>query len=153
MRQRLGLYLLALSLVLPGLQLVNPSTAQAQGITLQSLAGGWSASLIGSTGCGLSTMQVYFTLNSSGVATDAQITGHVLLNSPCSDSQTTGNTFTITSLADTGGGGATLTCGNGCGWAFRIQVSRDSTMFNLVDVTDPNNLIEGTAVRVTGNPL
>jgi hypothetical protein len=154
MRQRLRVCLLALGLVLPGAQLTSPSAAQAQQITLQGLAGAWNAALIGNTGCGLSTMWVFFTLNSSGVATDAEIVTHVLQGSPCIDQQTnTSNTFTINPLNGGGMGGATLTCGNDCGWTFQIQVYPDMAMFNLVDVTDGNNLLQGVAVRLTGGTL
>jgi hypothetical protein len=42
-----------------------------------------------------------------------------------------------------------LTCGVGCGWEFNIQVDRQRTMFNLVDVDpmNPNNFVAGTAIR------
>jgi len=43
---------------------------------------------------------------------------------------------------------AFLSCGNGCGWNFNIQVSGNKQMFSLVDVADGNdNVLAGTAVK------
>jgi hypothetical protein len=119
---------------------------------LQGLAGTWQATLIGNTGCGLSSALVTFTLDSSGMATNASNTGHFMNGGNgqgCVDGATSsGNTFQILTLNSNGSGTANLGCGSGCGWNFQIQVNRDSTAFNLVDV-DPsnfNNLLEGVAV-------
>ena len=54
-----------------------------RGIDKDDLEGSWQATLIGNTGCGLSTSLVTFTLNSKGVATDAANIGHFLVSSPC----------------------------------------------------------------------
>lgn len=81
------------------------------------------------------------TMNSSGVATGT-LTG----SSGCGPSSNT-QTFTITGLAANGSGTAGLTCGPGCGWTFNIQVSPNKQVINLVDVTDPNNWLAGTAVK------
>ena len=83
-------------------------------------------------------------LNSAGVSNAATNKGHT---AGCGDSVTTGNTFTITSLTANGTGTAGLTCGTGCGWTFAIQVAPDRSTFNLVDLTDPNNFLEGVAVH------
>ncbi len=154
-------YLLAVSLGLGGTQVgcggggSIMTTVQAQAppsITVQDLAGTWQATLIGNTGCGLTSMLVTFTLDSSGMATNASNTGHVLNggNAGCLDGATsTGNTFTITLLNPNGSGTAGLSCGAGCGWNFHIQVAPDKNIFNLVDV-DPanfNNLLQGVAIR------
>jgi len=156
MRTQLKRYSPVLCLLLVGIQLgcsSTPSTvhAQSNARTLQALAGTWQATLLGNTGCGLSSALVTFTLNSSGQATDAANTGHFMNggNAGCPDGATsTGNSFTISSLNADGSGTATLSCGSGCGWAFQIQVSRDSTEFNLVDVDpqNPNNLLQGVAI-------
>jgi hypothetical protein len=50
-------------------------------------------------------------------------------------------------LDSNGSGTAGLTCGAGCGFTFQIQVAPDRTVFNLVDVTDPNNFLEGVAIH------
>lgn len=107
------------------------------------LSGAWQVTLYGQGGCGVGTSLVTFTLNGSGVGT-ATNKAHTV---GCGDTTTTGNTFTITSLAANGSGTAGLTCGVGCGFTFSIQVSPDRSTFNLVDITDPNNFVEGTAVH------
>jgi hypothetical protein len=56
-------------------------------------------------------------------------------------------TFNIISLNSNGSGTAGLTCGTGCGWTFAIQVAPDRSSFNMVDVTDPGNFLEGTAIH------
>jgi hypothetical protein len=158
MRSQLRCYSPMLCLLLVGIQLScsssTPSTvlAQSNTRTLQALAGTWQATFLGNTGCGLTSMLVTFTLDSSGNATDAAITGHYVNggNAFCIDGGTSsGNTFTINSLNSDGAGTAVLGCGSACGgWNFQIQVSRDGTEFNLVDV-DPqntNNLLQGVAI-------
>jgi hypothetical protein len=156
MRSQLRPYFHVLCLLLVGVQLgcsSTPSTvlAQSNARTLQALAGTWQATLLGNTGCGLQSMLVTFTLNSSGQATDAANTGHFLNggDAGCQDGATSsGNTFSITSLNSDGSGTAGLSCGSDCGWTFQIQVSRDGTEFNLVDVDpqNPNNLLQGVAI-------
>jgi hypothetical protein len=48
-----------------------------------------------------------------------------------------------------GSGVANLSCGAGCGWALKVQLSPNHDVFNLVDVEaeNPDNFIEGSAVR------
>jgi hypothetical protein len=157
MRSQLRFYSPTLCLLLVGIQLScsssTPGTvlAQSNTRTLQALAGTWQATFLGNTGCGLTSMLVTFTLDSSGNATDAAITGHYVNggNAFCIDGGTSsGNTFTINSLNGDGAGTAVLGCGSDCGWNFQIQVSRDGTEFNFVDV-DPqntNNLLQGVAI-------
>jgi len=65
----------------------------------------------------------------------------------CGDSTATNLPITITSLASNGSGTANLSCGSGCGFNFHIQVSADRSTFNLVDVSDPGNFLEGTAIH------
>jgi hypothetical protein len=156
MRRQLEHYSLALCLLLVvTLMSCGNSTstvhAQSNTRTIQGLAGAWQATIFGNTGCGLTSYLVTFTLDSTGKATDAAITGHYTNggNAGCVDGgMSSGNSFTIDSLNTNGSGTAGLSCGPGCGWVFQIQVSRDSTQFNLVDVDpqNPNNLIQGVAV-------
>jgi hypothetical protein len=110
-------------------------------IQLGNLAGPWQITLVGYTGCGETTLLVDVTLNSSGSGT-ATYHGH----SGCGDDQKM-VPFAIDSLNPNGSGTAGLSCGSGCGWNFAIQVDRFGTIFNLVDVTDPNNYLQGVAVR------
>jgi hypothetical protein len=156
MRGQLRLYLLILSLALVVTQVGTLSTVQAQtpqtpspAVVLPGLAGPWQATLFGNTGCGLVSMLVTFTLNPSGMATDAVITTHALSGSPCDGGTSSGNTFTITSLGINGAGTAGLSCGVGCGWNFRIQVAPSRQVFNIVDVdtANPNNLLQGLAIH------
>jgi hypothetical protein len=106
------------------------------------LAGNWQITLGGVTGCGQSTELADVTLNASGSGT-ATLKTH----GACGDSSLTGQAFTIMSLNANGSGTAGLACGTGCGWLFSIQVSPDRSTFNLVDVTDPGNFLEGSAIH------
>jgi hypothetical protein len=133
---------LAIFGVATAVSLVKVSSATGT-ISKGDLSGAWLVTLYGQGGCGVGTTLVTFNLSSTGVGT-ATSTGHTV---GCGDSTTTGNTFTITSLAANGKGTAGLTCGVGCGFTFTIQVAADRSSFTLVDVTDPNNFLEGTAVH------
>jgi hypothetical protein len=110
-------------------------------ISVAQLAGPWQISLVGNTGCGISTLLFTGTFNSGGVASGT-LTG----NSGCGPSSGT-QTLTITSLNSNGSGTAGLSCGSDCGWTFNIQVSPNKQVFNLVDVTDPGNYLAGSAVK------
>jgi hypothetical protein len=101
-------------------------------------------SLVGNTGCGLSTMQATFNLTI--VAESAR---PLLRHGQCSDSVTTGQTFAVNTLSSNGSGTAGLTCGTGCGWTFNIQVAPDRSTFSLVDVSsaNPNNYLAGVAIH------
>jgi hypothetical protein len=50
-------------------------------------------------------------------------------------------------MTSNGSGTAGLTCGAGCGFPFSIPVAPDRSTFNLVDITDANNFLEGAAVH------
>lgn len=130
---------------------VKRSTATIGLINKADLSGPWQMTLLGNTGCGISSMLVTFTLNGSGSATNATITSHVINpTQTCPDGAvSTGNNFTINSLNSNGSGVAGLTCGASCGWTFNIQVAPDRSIMNLVDVAtfNPNNLLQGTAVH------
>lgn len=123
-------------------------SSPAGDIVTPDLTGSWEVSLYGVTGCGISDMAVTFTLNSSGLATDANSIGH---SAGCGDGTGTGNTFQILSLNSDGSGTAGLTCGAGCGWTFNIQVSPDRSTISLVDVAsfNPGNYLAGEAIRTS----
>ncbi len=103
----------------------------AGNIVAADLKGDWLVTLYSFTGCGDTSTQVKFTLNASGLATNATETAH---SAGCGDTTTTANTFKFTSLNSDGGGIAGLSCGAGCGWTFNVQVSPDRSTMNLVDV-------------------
>ena len=131
---------------------VKFSRASIGFITKADLAGPWQATLIGNTGCGLVSMLVTFTLDSSGTATNATIKGHLSgpSTSTCTDGTvTTGQTFTIFSLNSNGSGTAGLSCGPDCGWVFNIQVAPDRGIANLTDVdtANPFNTPTGTMIH------
>jgi hypothetical protein len=65
----------------------------------------------------------------------------------CGDGAAKDLPITITSLAANGSGTANLSCGSGCGFNFSIQVAPDRSTLNLVDVSDPGNYLEGTAIH------
>jgi hypothetical protein len=118
-------------------------------VRLENLAGPWQAALVYSnTGCGPASGLVNFTLDSTGTTNSATLVFHSGAGPGCGDSTTT-QTFTIQTLNPNGSGTAGLSCGVGCGWEFNIQVDRNRTMFNLVDVdpANPGNFVAGTAVR------
>jgi hypothetical protein len=110
-------------------------------ITIAGLAGPWQVAVVGNTGCGISSMLFTGTLNAQGKST-----GTLTFNSGCGLSTTT-ESFNILSLNANGSGTAGLTCGSSCGWIFNIQVSPSRQVFNMVDVTDPDNWLAGSAVR------
>jgi hypothetical protein len=137
--------LLAAAALVAGACLAVASPAAAGTITRAQLAGSWTVSLVGNTGCGLTSMYVTFTLNGSGVGL-AKIQMH---SAGCADGTTSGNKFTIQSVNSTGQGTAGLTCGDGCGWTFKIQVDSGLRLFSLVDVEplNPNNFLQGVAIH------
>jgi hypothetical protein len=114
-------------------------------MALSWLQGSWAATLTGDTACGISTMYVTFTLNASGQGL-ATIHGH---SAGCGDNVSAPNlSFDIQSLNADGSGTAALSCGTNCGgWNLFIQVSPDLQEFNMVDVINRNNFVEGTAIR------
>ena len=121
------------------------SKASIGNVSKADLAGNWQVSLLSSGGgCGGGTTQVNFTLNATGVATNATEVSH---SAGCGNTTSTGNTFTINSVNASGAGTAGLSCGSGCGFTFAIQVAPDRGSFNLVDVTDPGQFIAGVAIH------
>jgi hypothetical protein len=156
MRVRNGSLVVVLATVLAGCgQLVGQYVARKIGpskaagsdrdaaIALADLAGTWAMTLAGETGCGTTTSDVALVLDVAGSG-DATVRSH---SSGCGDTASSGVPFTITALDAGGGGSAYLWCGDACGWSFSIHVSRDRSLFSLVDVTDPGNHFEGLAIR------
>lgn len=126
--------------------LAKMSRANIGTVAKVDLSGPWQATLLmANSGCGPESALVNFTLNGSGVATNANL----VIHGACGDSTITGQTFTISSLTPNGSGTASLSCGTGCGWGFNIQVASDRAVFNLVDVLsqNPNNFVQGTAIH------
>jgi len=121
---------------------VNNSTAGK--IVTANLAGKWQVALYGQGGCGIGSSLVKFTLNAKGKSANASDTSH---SAGCGDTSSSGNTFTILSLNANGSGTAGLSCGASCGFLFNIQASPDRSTFNLVDVSDANNFLIGTAIH------
>jgi hypothetical protein len=123
--------------------LTSTSLASTGNIVKADLTGTWQIALRGTTGCGPSAMLANVTLNSAGVGT-----GTLVTHGQCGDSSLPGQTFTIKTLNNTGSGTAGLTCGTGCGWTLKIQVSPDRSKINLVDVApiNPGNYVEGEAI-------
>jgi hypothetical protein len=119
-----------------------PSSATGN-IVKSDLKGTWKISLHGLTGCGFVSMLATMTFNTNGTST-----GPIQVHGECGDSVLVGQTFTVNTLTVKGTGTATLTCGGGCSWRFKIQVAPDRTKFNLVDVTatDTNAFLAGAAV-------
>lgn len=135
--------LVALCLI-TAVALVKHSSATIGNISKADLSGNWQMTLYGQGGCGVGSTLVTFTLNGSGSATNATEKSHSV---GCGDTTSTGNTFTIISLGSNGSGTAGLSCGTGCGFTLSIQVSPDRSTFNVVDITDPNNFLQGVAVH------
>lgn len=140
--RRAGAVLMS-TLIVAGHMAILPAPAQAASIG--QLSGKWSMVLEGNTGCGSHSMFVTFTLNNAGTGS-ATIDNH---STGCATTTTTGNTFTISALNSSGIGAANLSCGLGCGWEFKIQVSADLDMIILADVSNanPNNTPAGVAIR------
>jgi hypothetical protein len=129
-----------MTLLLTVIFLSLPSWATGN-IVKSDLQGTWLIALRGNTGCGFVTMQVNVTLSASGLGL-----GTLETHGQCGNSTLTGQSFNVSSLAPNGSGSATLSCGPSCGWTFDIQVASDRSKFNLVDVSNAGNFLEGTAV-------
>ncbi len=140
----------ALSVLSAALLVIGPlaPSANAEDITIAQLKGSWQAALLwSSSGCGPASGLLNFTFGTNGTTSTATLTTNgARNNSGCNPGTTTQN-FTILSLEPNGSGKAGLTCGANCGWTFNIQVTPAATAFNLVDVTDGNNYVEGTAIK------
>ncbi|MFO1127440.1 MAG: hypothetical protein U1E66_03255 [Rhodospirillales bacterium] len=128
--------------------LTAPARAQdsvaAPAITKSQLAGAWTATIIGKTGCGWETKYVTFTLNAAGTGS-AKAVSHTEM---CGDSTST-NPIIIRTINSTGSGTGNLSCGTNCGWELKIQVGQSANLFSFVDVApeNPGNFIQGVAIR------
>jgi hypothetical protein len=116
-------------------------------LTVADLAGAWQITWVGNTGCGPNSLgyNVYINPNGEGNAP-------LYSNSGCGIDLSSYQYFTITSLQTYGAGTATLSCGDGCGWTFNIQVSPNGKDMTLADVSDLNNYLAGTAVQIYAPP-
>ena len=135
-----------LSALSAALFLVGPvaSSANAEDITIAQLRGKWQAALLwSSSGCGPMSGLLNFTFGLNGTTSTATL----IRNSVQCGTVTSTEAFTIQSLNPNGSGTAGLTCGPGCGWGFHIQVAPNVQIFNLVDIDNPSNFVEGTAIR------
>jgi hypothetical protein len=120
-------------------------SANAEDITIAQLKGKWQAALLWSnSGCGPMSGLLNFTFGLNGTTSTATLTTNSG-NPSCTPVST--QSFTIHSLNPNGSGIAGLTCGEGCGWQFNIQVAPNLEIFNLVDVVNGGNYVEGTAIR------
>jgi hypothetical protein len=140
-RHPLRMALLAVIMLSAIALFVKPSKATIGVISKADLYGNWQATYVGFTGCGQASGLADISLNGSGMGT-ATLQSH----GQCGD-VTGPQTLNIISLNSNGSGTAGLTCGTGCGWTFAIQVAPDRSSFNMVDVTDPGNFLEGTAIH------
>jgi hypothetical protein len=122
---------------------LSPLSSATGNILKSDLKGTWRIALRGNTGCGFSAMLATVNMGTTGSGT-----GTLQTHGACGDSTLSGQTFTVNTLATNGKGTAGLTCGVGCGWTFKLQVSPDRSKFSLADVapTNPNNFLEGTGV-------
>lgn len=123
---------------------LQSTTTPAHAAAINSLLGKWTIVLGGNTGCGSTSLYVTVTLNGAGTGS-ATVLGH---STGCANSNTT-ETFSVLSLAPDGQGTASLTCGVGCGWQFKIQVGRSGNEMILANVepTNPNNTPVGMGLR------
>jgi len=113
-------------------------------VKLSKLAGAWQATFVGEDACGIGSALVTFTLNSSGVATNATWQYH---STSCGDGANTGLNFTIDTLNADGSGTATLNVSESSKIALTIQVSANSQVLNMVDFTDANHYVAATAIK------
>lgn len=125
-----------------GLAAAVPASAADGTITKSNLSGKWQMSIAGFTGCGQNSMVFTVTLDET-----ASGSGTLVGHGQCGDGTQTDLPFSVSQLAKNGSGTAGLSCGEGCGWTFKIQVAPDRSTFTLVDVTDPGNFLNGMAVR------
>jgi hypothetical protein len=109
-------------------------------LTLASLKGTWQAGIVLSGGCGSGSKLVTFTLNASGTGPASWRSN----SAECGEDSGSG-TITITSLNTKGSGTAELAInfvGN-----FVIQVSSNSQVMNMVEITDSGNFEVATAIK------
>ena len=126
---------------------VTPIAAQTHArpeVTLAKLKGAWQATFVGEDACGMGSSLVTFTLGSSGVATNATWQYH---SASCGDGANTGLNFTIDTLNTDGSGTATLNVSESSKITLTIQVSVNSQVMNMVDITDSSHYLAATAIK------
>jgi hypothetical protein len=126
-----------------GLVAALPAYPADGNIVKANLSGKWQIALTGFTGCGNHALLMTVNLDNTASGATGTLVGH----GGCGDSTLSNQSFTVNQLGVNGSGTANMSCGDGCGWNFKIQVAPDRSTFNLVDVTDPGNYLVGTAVR------
>jgi len=115
-------------------------------MSVAALQGTWQMTFMGQTGCGFGTAVLVVTLDANG---SGMVTGNSH-TAGCGDGPVGGtDQFVIHTLNSDGSGTAGLSCGPACGWALTIQVSANREVFTFIDVdpSNPNNFVEGTAIR------
>jgi hypothetical protein len=126
---------------------VTPAAAQTHArpeVTLAKLKGAWQATFVGQDACGMGSALVTFTLGSSGVATNSTWQYH---SANCGDGANTGLNFTIDTLNTDGSGTATLNVSESSKITLTIQVSVNSQVMNMVDITDSSHYLAATAIK------
>jgi hypothetical protein len=113
-------------------------------VTKAQMAGTWTATLSGYTGCGETTLTTTFTLDSAGKGTQSSAVEHTL---GCGDINQTGQVAQLQALNAAGRGFIAFGCGAGCGFGFNIQVARNQQVFNLGPQLVRGNFLAGVAVR------
>jgi hypothetical protein len=111
---------------------------------IRELRGTWFATLSGVTGCGVSTLVTTFTLDASGNGTQVSSIEHT---AACGDIDQSGLLAQVQAFHTDGSGFIAFGCGQGCGFGFTIQVSRNRDVFNLGPQSVPGNYLAGVAVR------
>jgi hypothetical protein len=123
-------------------EIAKPAPVSA--ITIAQLAGTWTATFSGNTGCGQSTLMTTFTLDASGRGIQTAAVEHTM---GCGDIDQSGQLVNIHSLNPDGSGAIGFGCGTGCGFVFSIQVARNRQVFNLGPELDSGNYLAGVAIR------
>jgi len=113
-------------------------------ITIDLIAGTWTATLSGVTGCGTSTLVTTFKLDATGNGTQSV---SVLHTAGCGDQNLAGQPVQIQSFNSHGTGFIALGCGSGCGFGFNMQVNGGKQVFNLGAQPVSGNYLAGVAVR------
>jgi len=122
----------------------TPRPTDTPALTLSSMRGSWTAALSGFHGCGEATEYWEFTLNELGQGTQSVHSSHTR---GCGDSTASGYWVELQTLNPDGTGFIGFQCGDGCGFWFSIQVSRNREMFNMSAEHVGGNYLAGVAVR------
>jgi hypothetical protein len=140
----LAVLLLFLCSALPFSAARENAKSPAAPITIDLLAGTWTATLSGVTGCGVSTLVTTFKLDTTGNGTQSS---SLLHTAGCGDQNLSGLSVQIQSFNGHGTGFIAFGCGSGCGFGFNMQVNSGKQVFNLGAQPVSGNYLAGTAVR------